>query len=53
MIYYISDIHLDDQKIFDKCSRPFSGLKEYKEEIIRRWNGRCCRLRQSASAQRS
>lgn len=40
MIYYISDIHLDDQKIFDKCSRPFSGLKEYKEEIISRWNGK-------------
>ncbi len=40
MIYYISDIHFDDQKIFEKCSRPFSGLKEYKAEIIKRWNNK-------------
>lgn len=38
MIYYISDIHFDDQKIFDKCSRPFKNLDEFKEEIIKRWN---------------
>jgi calcineurin-like phosphoesterase family protein len=38
MIFYISDIHFDDQKIFDKCSRPFKDLNEYKEEIIKRWN---------------
>ncbi|NMA59707.1 MAG: hypothetical protein GX959_03865 [Clostridiales bacterium] len=38
MIYYISDIHFDDQKIFDKCLRPFSGLEEYRREIILRWN---------------
>lgn len=40
MIYYISDIHFDDQKIFDKCSRPFSGLEEYRNEIIKRWNAK-------------
>lgn len=40
MIYYTSDIHLDDQKIFDKCNRPFCGLEEYKNEIIRRWNNK-------------
>lgn len=38
MIYYISDIHFNDQKIFDKCTRPFSGLEEYRQEIILRWN---------------
>lgn len=40
MNYYISDLHLDDQKLFDKCSRPFSGLNELKETIIRNWNER-------------
>jgi len=40
MIYYISDIHFDDQKIFDKCSRPFKDLEEYKTEIIKRWNNK-------------
>lgn len=38
MIFYISDIHFDDQKIFDKCKRPFKDLFEYKQEIITRWN---------------
>lgn len=40
MIFYISDIHFDDQKIFDKCKRPFNNLQEYKEEIIKRWNNK-------------
>ena len=40
MIYYISDIHFDDQKIFDKCSRPFKDLNDYKNEIIKRWNSK-------------
>ena len=38
MIYYISDIHFDDQKIFNKCLRPFKDLNDYKKEIIKRWN---------------
>lgn len=38
MIYYISDIHFQDQRIFDKCSRPFKDLFEYEFEIIRCWN---------------
>lgn len=38
MIYYISDIHLDDQKIFDKCSRPFKDLDDFRTAIIKRWN---------------
>lgn len=40
MIYYISDIHFDDQKIFDKCSRPFKNLVEFKLEVIKRWNAK-------------
>lgn len=40
MIFYISDLHIDDQKIFDKCSRPFKDLNEYKQEIIKRWNNK-------------
>ena len=40
MIFYIADIHFDDQKIFDKCSRPFAGLDEYRNEIIKRWNAK-------------
>lgn len=38
MIYYISDTHFGDQRVFDKCSRPFSGLGELENEIIKRWN---------------
>ena len=30
MIFYISDIHFNDQRVFDKCSRPFKNLEEYK-----------------------
>lgn len=40
MIFYISDIHFDDQRVFDKCSRPFNSLKEYKEQIISKWNAK-------------
>ena len=38
MIYYISDIHFRDQKIFDKCVRPFQSLEEMEREIIEKWN---------------
>lgn len=38
MIFYISDIHFNDQRVFDKCSRPFKNLEEYKEKIILNWN---------------
>ena len=38
MIYYISDTHLGDQRVFDKCNRPFSDLDELESEIIKRWN---------------
>ena len=40
MIYYISDIHFRDQKIFDKCFRPFQSLDEMESEIIRKWNNK-------------
>lgn len=42
MIYYISDIHFNDQKIFDKCRRPFNDLEDFKETVIRNWNKRVC-----------
>ena len=37
-IFYISDLHIKDQAIFDKCKRPFNSLKEFEEIIIKRWN---------------
>lgn len=40
MIYYISDLHLRDQAIFDKCKRPFKNLQEMEETIIRNWNSK-------------
>ena len=40
MIYYISDTHLGDLRVFNKCSRPFSGLEELEAEIIKRWNNK-------------
>ena len=36
MIYYISDTHFNDQKIFDKSKRPFKSLDEMKETIIKK-----------------
>ena len=40
MIFYISDTHFNDQKIFDKCKRPFGSLDEMKETIIKKWNNK-------------
>ena len=40
MIYYISDLHIGDQRVFDLCLRPFSSLQEYENELIRRWNNK-------------
>lgn len=40
MIYYTSDIHFNDMRVFKKCSRPFKGLEDYKQEIIKRWNAK-------------
>ena len=38
MIYYISDIHFKDQRIFDKCKRPFKSLDDMEKAIISNWN---------------
>lgn len=43
MIYYISDIHFNDQRVFDKCNKPFANLKDYEEVIISRWNKKVTR----------
>ncbi|MCQ2772560.1 MAG: metallophosphoesterase family protein [Bacilli bacterium] len=40
MIYYISDIHFNDQRIFDKCNRPFRDLNDFKEAMIKNWNAK-------------
>ena len=40
MIYYISDIHFGDQRVFDKCKRPFIDLNHFQDEIIKRWNNK-------------
>ncbi len=40
LIYYISDLHLRDQAIFDKCKRPFKNLEEMERAIIRNWNSK-------------
>lgn len=40
MIYYISDTHFNDQKIFDKCERPFASLQEMKEVMLEKWNSK-------------
>ncbi len=37
MIFYISDTHFGDQKVFDKCRRPFSDLQEMQNAIIKKW----------------
>ena len=38
MIFYISDTHFRDEKIFYKCKRPFSSLEEMEKTIINNWN---------------
>ena len=40
MIYYISDLHLGDRRVFELCHRPFSSLKAMEEELIKRWNNK-------------
>lgn len=38
MIFYISDLHIGDQRVFELCRRPFKSLHDYEEELISRWN---------------
>lgn len=40
MIFYISDTHLGDMSVFNKCSRPFNNLDEMAETIIYKWNSK-------------
>ncbi len=40
MKYYISDLHLRDQAIFDKCHRPFEDLEDMERAIIENWNSK-------------
>ena len=40
MIYYISDLHLGDERILKLCSRPFSSTNELFETLIKRWNAK-------------
>lgn len=40
MIYYISDLHLADERIFKLCRRPFSSLAEYETKLIDNWNSK-------------
>lgn len=38
MYFYISDLHLGDERIFKICRRPFSSLDDMETHIIKRWN---------------
>ena len=38
MIYYISDLHLGDQRIFNLSKRPLSSLDGYENCLIEKWN---------------
>ena len=40
MIYYISDLHLGDERIMKLCSRPFKSTGELFETLIERWNAK-------------
>lgn len=40
MIFYVADTHFRDEKIFNKCNRPFANLIEYENVLINRWNSK-------------
>lgn len=40
MIYYISDLHIGDQRIFNLCKRPFLSLSDYEVALIKKWNSK-------------
>ena len=37
-IYYISDLHFDDERIFKLCNRPFASVEEMKNCVVKKWN---------------
>ncbi len=38
MIFFTADHHFDHQNIIKYCARPFAGVNEMNEEMVRRWN---------------
>ena len=38
MNFYISDLHLGDERVFALCRRPFSSLDEMESAFVKRWN---------------
>jgi calcineurin-like phosphoesterase family protein len=38
MIYFSADHHFDHANIIRYCGRPFAGVNEMNEEMVRRWN---------------
>ena len=40
MHFYISDLHLGDDRIFALCRRPFSSLEDMETNIVEKWNGK-------------
>lgn len=40
MNFYISDLHLGDERIFTLCHRPFTSLDEMETSLIQKWNNK-------------
>ena len=38
MIYYISDLHFRDERVFGLTRRPFKNVEEFEKYIISTWN---------------
>jgi calcineurin-like phosphoesterase family protein len=38
MIFFTADHHFDHLNIIKYCARPFTGVNEMNEEMVRRWN---------------
>lgn len=38
MIYFSSDLHLNDEESFIKNKRPGRNVSEYTDYVIKRWN---------------
>ncbi len=40
MIYYVSDLHFNHQKIIESCNRPFKNVDDMNKILINNWNSR-------------